>query len=37
MTDAQTNKDAAPQLQKGPFVHSLRLYLVGGSSLRSMK
>ncbi len=30
MTDAQTNKDVAPQLQKGPFVHSLRLYLVGG-------
>ena len=30
MTDAQTNKDAAPQLQKGSFVHSLRLYLVGG-------
>lgn len=37
MTDAQTNKDVAPQLQKGSFVHSLRLYLVGGSSLRSMK
>lgn len=30
MTDAQTTQETAPQLQKGPFIHTLRLYLVGG-------
>ncbi len=37
MTDAQTNKDAAPQLQKGSLSIPFVSIWLGGSSLRSMK